>query len=113
MDASLDRVLKLEVPIVVLIGQRRTTVAESLMLAPGVIIEIPKSVDDDLELLVNNKVVATGKAVKVGENFGIQLNYVGDLRERVRAMGEPQEPGDGAQDADIEALAAQLLAEQA
>lgn len=110
MSSTLDRVLKLEVPIVVLIGQRKTTVAEALNLAPGMIIELPKNAEDELELLVNNKVIASGTAVKVGENFGIQLSYVGDLRHRVLAIGGQDDDQDPGQSPD--ALAEALLAEQ-
>lgn len=109
MDPSLDRILKLEVPIIVLLGQRSTTVRESLQLAPGVIIEIPKRVEDELELLVNNKVIASGIAVKVGENFGLHLNFVGDLQERVRALGPQPDESAGA---DFAAISGMIAAEQ-
>ncbi len=112
MSAPLDRVLKLEVPIVVLIGQRKSTVAEALQLAPGMIIELPKNAEDELELLVNNKTIATGTAVKVGENFGIKLAFVGDLKQRVLAMGPDNGSGDGTDETDLEALAEMLLADQ-
>lgn len=111
MSATLDRVLKIEVPIVVLIGQRKTTVADALNLAPGMIIELPKNAEDELELLVNNKVIASGTAVKVGENFGIQLSYVGDLRHRVLAMGGQEDAP--ASDHAPEKQGESVLAEQA
>jgi len=57
-----------------------------MALAPGKIIEIPKSSDDELEMLVNNKTVGTGIAVKIGENFGLQVSYIGDVRERLEAL---------------------------
>jgi len=112
MSAPLDRVLKLEVPIVVLIGQRKSTVAETLQLAPGMIIELPKNAEDELELLVNNKVIATGTAVKVGENFGLKLAFVGDLKQRVLAMGPDNGSADGMDENDLDALAEMLLADQ-
>jgi hypothetical protein len=34
--------------------------------------------------------VGAGLAVKVGENFGIRLTFVGDLRKRIAAMDESQ-----------------------
>lgn len=106
MDPNLERILKIEVPIIVLLGQRSSTVRESLQLTPGVILEIPKRVEDELELLVNNKVIASGTAVKVGENFGLRLNSVGDVLERVQALG-PQ--ADNRPDANPDALAAEML----
>ena len=56
----------------------------------GSIIELTKKADSELDLMINNKAVGAGLAVKVGENFGIRLTYVGDLRKRIEAMDEGQ-----------------------
>jgi hypothetical protein len=46
-----------------------------------------------LELRVNNKAIGTGQAVKVGENFGLRITFMGDLKERITALGTgPQTP---------------------
>ena len=42
---------------------------------------------DDLDVRVNNKIIGTGNAVKVGENYGIRMSYVGDLSDRISALG--------------------------
>lgn len=62
-------------------------VADVIALNYGAIIELPKMVDEELEILVNNKVIGTGVAVKVGEHFGIRIKNVGGLADRVQAMG--------------------------
>ncbi len=87
MSTRVDSILSLEVPLIVQIAERTMPVEEVMALAPGTIIELPKSADDDLEILVNNKPIGTGTAVKVGENFGIRVAYIGDLKQRIRAMG--------------------------
>lgn len=93
MPADLRAILTLEVPVVVQIGERRMPVKEALSLAPGAIVELTKSADEELEVLVNNKVIGVGSAVKVGENFGVKLTYIGDLRQRVASLaGEPPAP---------------------
>ena len=40
-----------------------------------------EAADEDLEVMVNNKPIGAGLAVKVGENFGVRVTYVGDLLE--------------------------------
>lgn len=87
MAADLKAVKKLEVPVIVQLGERRMTVAEVRGLCPGAIIEVPKQADDELDLLVNNRPIGTGHAVKVGENFGIRVTFVGDVKDRIKAMG--------------------------
>lgn len=87
MGAPIEAILRLELPLIVQLARRTMKVEDVLCLTPGSIIELPKHADEDLELLVNNKVVGAGSAVKVGENFGIRLHYIGDIRDRVKAMG--------------------------
>jgi flagellar motor switch protein FliN/FliY len=95
--ADISPILKLEVPVIVVLASRRMPLREVVALTAGAILELPTKAEEELEILVNNKVIGTGKAVKVGENFGIRLSFVGDLRDRVSAMG-PDGAGDGAGD---------------
>lgn len=110
MPSDLRSILTLEVPIIVLLGERQMPLSAVVALVPGSIIELPKGSDEELTLLANNKPVGTGVAVKVGENFGIRIAYIGDIQERILAMGATS----GTQQAvdPAEALAEQLLAGQ-
>ena len=119
MPADLNAILKLEVPIVVEIGRRAIALNDIKSIVPGSIIELPKGSEEELELLVNNKPVGTGIAVKVGENFGIQISFIGDLHSRIEALGGPQSASSSgeyaptsAEDDDDDDLAAQMLAGQ-
>jgi flagellar motor switch protein FliN/FliY len=87
MPADLASILQLQVPVIVVIAQREMPVKEVLSLAPGAILELPRGADEDLDVMVNNKPIGAGRAVKVGENFGVRVTYVGDLQERIEAMG--------------------------
>ncbi len=109
--ANLGQVLRLEVPVVVRLAERRLRLSEILSLAPGAIIQLDKSADKELDLLVNDKQVGSGTAVKVGENFGIRLTFIGDVASRVDAVTAPA-PKETAEDAEAAELAAQLLAGQ-
>lgn len=101
-------VLTLEVPVIVRLGERTMTVSEAMLLAPGSLIELPKAATEELDVLINNRPIGVGVAVKIGENFGVRVTYVGDLALRVAAV----KSGQGADiDENDEAamLAAQLL----
>ena len=87
MPAGIESILALEVPVIVQIAERMMPVEDVVSMTPGAIIELPKSSNMDLEILVNNKVIGTGTAVKVGENFGVRVSYIGDLSHRLSAMG--------------------------
>jgi flagellar motor switch protein FliN/FliY len=86
-QAELDRILRLQVPVIVRLAERKLTLQEVMRLGPGAIIEFSKSSDEPLELMVNNKVIAIGETVKVGENFGLKISQVGDLKQVIESMG--------------------------
>ncbi len=118
MMPDLNAILTLEVPVIVRLGDRKMTLQEVMSIAPGSILELHKNADDELDLLVNNKHLGHGRAVKVGENFGLQITYVGDLKARIEALGSKPAAGAAASDdatpegEDLEALAAAMLAGQ-
>ncbi len=89
---DVSTILQLQVPVIVRIGHRRMPVGEVLNLSPGSIIELTKGFDDPLDLMVNNRQIGQGTAVKVGEYFGLKVSAVGDAEDRIRALG-PEAPG--------------------
>ena len=114
MPSTTESILKLEVPIVVRIGEREMKLHEVLGMTAGAIVEIPKLADAELDLMVNNQVIGHGTAVKVGEKFGILVTFVGTPAERAAALAAgpiSREPVSDI-DAAAEDLAAQLLAGQ-
>jgi len=87
-ESELARILQLEVPIIVKLAERKLNLSEVMRLGTGAIIEFIKSSEQPLELLVNNKVIGVGEAVKVGENFGLRITQIGDLKQIVSALGQ-------------------------
>ena len=85
---------------------------------PGSIVELEKDAEEELELMINNVPIAQGTAVKVGENFGIRISFVGDLEAKIAAMSEnrPQiaetRDEEALTDNEAEDLAAMMLAGQ-
>ncbi len=68
--------LKIKVPIVVTLATSKQPLSRIVELAPGSIIPFAKSCDDTLTLEVNNRAVAQGEAVKVGEKFGLRIKSI-------------------------------------
>ncbi len=87
MSTDVQTILKLSVPVIVQVGERHLPVENVLALAPGAILELNKSAEAPLDLLVNNKPIGEGNAVKVGENFGIQVSAINSRSELVQALG--------------------------
>ncbi len=110
MPADLTAIMKLRVPVIVRLGERRMPIADVVSLVPGSILELNKNAEEELDLMINNRQVGTGVAVKLGENFGIKLTQVGDRVARVTAMG-PAET-DGPDDDEAARLAEMMLSGQ-
>jgi len=84
----LQRILSLDVPIIVRLAMRRMKVSDILKWSRGTIVEFEKAVEDRLELMVNDKVIGRGEAVKVAENFGLRIATIVDPQTRIRSLGD-------------------------
>ena len=82
----LQRVLRLHVPVIVRLADRKILLSEVMRLGVGAIIEFVKSSSEPLELMINNKVIGQGETVKVGENFGLRITRVGDSKQIMQAV---------------------------
>ncbi len=83
---GLDRILRLEVPVIVKLAERKLLLSEVMRLGVGAIIEFVKSSNEPLELLINNKTIGVGETVKVGENFGLRITRIGDIRQIAQSL---------------------------
>jgi len=90
VDASpeLARILKIRVPAIVQLAARRMSISGVRKFSLGMIIEFYKGVDEPLELLINNRPVGKGEAVKVGEHFGLRITQIRDAATRIKSMGK-------------------------
>lgn len=115
MSKKIDAILKLEVPVIVRVGRREMRVKDISDMMPGRILELGKPADDELDLMINNVPIGQGQAVKVGENFGISISFIGDIKARIAALGgdpiiaRAPEPVAEINDDEADALAKQFL----
>ncbi len=87
---EIQRILRLEVPIIVRLAEKMMKVSEILDMNPGMIIEFDKTVDEPLDLMINNKCIGEGQTVKVGENFGLKVTKIIPLGQIIQAMGKDE-----------------------
>ncbi|WP_281747648.1 FliM/FliN family flagellar motor switch protein, partial [Helicobacter suis] len=52
----------------------------------GSVVELNQMVNDPLEILVDDKVIAKGEVVIVDGNFGIQITEIGTKKERLEQL---------------------------
>jgi flagellar motor switch/type III secretory pathway protein FliN len=74
--------LRIKVPVVVTLAEKRQKLSRIVELGPGAIIQFEKSCEEMLELGVGNRPVALGEAVKVGDKFGLRITSIALPDER-------------------------------
>jgi len=83
---EVERILRLMVPVIVKLAERKLSMMEVMRLGTGAIIEFQRSSEEPLELMINNKVIGLGETVKVGENFGLKITHIGDVKQVIQSM---------------------------
>ena len=73
---NLDVVLDVPVQLTVRIGTSNLPMREVLRLETGSIIQLDRTADQPVDLLVNSKLVARGEVVVVENRFGFKLTEV-------------------------------------
>ncbi len=84
---NIDLLLDVELPITVRIGTTEMKLIDIMRLGIGSIIELEKMVDDPIEVLVNDKLVAKGEVVVYDSNFAIRITEVESKENRIKSLG--------------------------
>ena len=89
LPAYSKSLLKIKIPVVVTLAEKRQSLDQIMELGPGSIIQFEKSCEEMLQLDVGGRAVATGEAVKVGDKFGLRINAITMPDERFERVGGP------------------------
>lgn len=85
--ANLDVLLDVDLPISVRFGMTEMALQALTRIGPGSVIDLARSPDDPVELLISGKVVARGEVVVVMGNYGVRITEVMSTADRIRSMG--------------------------
>lgn len=83
---NLDVVLDIELPITVRFGETQMTLEALARLGPGSMIDLARSPDDPVDLLVNGRLVARGQVVVVSGCYGVRVTEVVSPADRLRSL---------------------------
>ncbi len=76
---SINFLLDVPLELTVEVGRRSMTMSELIDLMPGTIVELNRPAGEQLDILVNGKLIARGEAVVIGEHYGVRiLEIIGD-----------------------------------
>jgi flagellar motor switch protein FliN/FliY len=85
---NMDLLLDVELPISVSFGSSEMQLRDVLKLGAGSVIELDKSVNDPVAIIVNHKPIAKGEVVMVDGNYGVRILEVESTAERIRSLGK-------------------------
>jgi len=86
-EPNLDLLLDIELETTLRFGARSMVLRDVLELGPGAIIELDRQIDDPVELLVGNRVIARGEVVVVDGNYGLRVMEMASRQERIDSIG--------------------------
>lgn len=83
---NLNLLMDVSIPVVALLGRTEVVIEKALKLAPGSVIELDRFVGEPLDILINNKRIAKGDVVVVGEHYGIRITKILEPGERIEGI---------------------------
>nr|WP_110814161.1 flagellar motor switch protein FliN [Pseudoroseicyclus aestuarii] len=81
---NIDAMLNVALDVQIVLGRARMPIAQLLKLSRGKVVELDKKIGEPVDVIINDRLVARGDLVKVGEGrLGVTLteivkDYVGD-----------------------------------
>ena len=85
-QSNLDFILDIPLKLTIEFGRTKMLINDLLQLGMGSIIELDKTVDEPLEILVNGKLVARGEVVVMNDKLAIKLTDILSPKERVEQL---------------------------
>jgi flagellar motor switch protein FliN len=83
---TMDLLLDVDLPISISFGKTQLAMKDVLKLTTGSIVELNRSVNDQVEVLVNQCLIARGEVVVVEGNYGVRILEIASRQERLRSL---------------------------
>lgn len=89
---NLEHLLDVEIDVTVRFGKAEVPLREVVRFGVGTMIELTRSVDEPVELLVNNSLFARGEVVTIDGYYGVRVTEIGTREDRSRTLlSEPND----------------------
>jgi flagellar motor switch protein FliN/FliY len=83
---NIERLLDVEMNVTVRFGKTEIPLREVVRFGVGTMIELNRTVDEPVELLVNNYPFARGEVVVIDGYYGVRVTEIGSPEERSRTL---------------------------
>jgi flagellar motor switch protein FliN len=86
LSPGLELLLDVELEASLRFGAREMPLAEILDLGPGDVVQLDRHINDPVDLIVGDKIVARGEVVLVNGNFGLRVTEVAEPQRRLESI---------------------------
>jgi flagellar motor switch protein FliN len=86
LSPGFELLLDVELEASLRFGSREMPLGEILDLGPGDVVQLDRHVDDPVDLLVGDKIVARGEVILVNGNFGLRVTEVAEPVKRLESI---------------------------
>lgn len=83
---NIDRLLEVEMNVTVRFGRAEVPLRDIVRYGVGSMIELNRSIDEPVELLVNNFPFARGEVVVIDGYYGVRVTEIGSEEDRSRTL---------------------------
>lgn len=83
---EMEQLQDVRFPISMVLGHRMLTIGELLDLRPGSVLELDRVAGENVDLVVNGKVLAKGEVVVMNNHLGFRLVTLLNPEERLKTM---------------------------
>lgn len=83
---NIDLLLDVRLELTVELGRTTMSIRHILALGAGAVVELQKLAGEPVDILVNNRPIATGEVVVVDDNFGVRIADILDPKKRIETL---------------------------
>jgi flagellar motor switch protein FliN/FliY len=85
-DSKLDLLYDIDLDATIRFGTREMALHEVLELGPGTVLELDRHVNEPVDLVVGDRIVARGEVVVVSGNFALRVTEVATPQLRLESI---------------------------
>ena len=82
----MDLLLEVDLPVSISFGKAQLPLKDVLKLTTGSIVELNRGVNEQVEVLVNQCLIARGEVVVVEGNYGVRIQEIATRNDRLRSL---------------------------
>lgn len=83
---NIDLLMDVNLQVTVELGRTRKQIRDVLALGPGSVVELDKLAGEQVDVLVNGKLIAKGEVVVIDENYGVRITDIISPADRVQSL---------------------------